>query len=48
MSNETKLADEVAQHRRSGGYLEKQAFLDRVGDRRDAARDATESSRRRK
>jgi len=46
MSTETKLADEVAQHRRSGGFLEKQAFLDRVGERREAMGESSRGRRR--
>lgn len=48
MSKETKLADEVAQHRRTGGFLEKQAFLDRVGERREAMGENNSSSRGRR
>lgn len=47
MASETALADEVAQHRRGGGYLEKQAFLDRVGERRENAGSAQGTGRRR-
>ncbi|WWD16774.1 hypothetical protein CI109_101206 [Kwoniella shandongensis] len=36
-SSSTNLSDELAANRRNGGYLEKQDFLDRVGERRAGA-----------
>lgn len=47
MATETKLADEVAQHRKTGGFLEKQAFLERVGERRAMPPGAGSGSSRR-
>ncbi|CAK9783992.1 unnamed protein product [Cutaneotrichosporon oleaginosum] len=47
LSKSKSIEDELAANRKSGGYLEKQAFLDRVGERRAAGQDAAKSSRRR-
>ncbi|BEI79530.1 hypothetical protein CcaverHIS002_0100590 [Cutaneotrichosporon cavernicola] len=47
LSKSKGLSDELAANRKSGGYLEKQAFLDRVGERREAGQEAAQSSRRR-
>lgn len=35
VSSSAQVADELDSNRRSGGYLEKKDFLDRVGDRRN-------------
>jgi hypothetical protein len=34
LDSSTNVRDELEANRRSGGYLEKKEFLDRVGDRR--------------
>jgi hypothetical protein len=47
LSKSKGMADELAANRKSGGYLEKQAFLDRVGERRAAGQEAAQSTRRR-
>lgn len=42
------LADELERNRRGGGYLERVAFLDRVGARREELFEEGRSKRRRK
>jgi hypothetical protein len=37
LSSSTSMRDEIEANRRGGGYLEKQEFLERVGDRRAGA-----------
>ncbi|WVQ83552.1 hypothetical protein IAT38_005693 [Cryptococcus sp. DSM 104549] len=46
-SSSDKMADELAANRRNGGYLDKQDFLDRVGERRAEAYDNHLASRKR-
>lgn len=48
LSKQKGMADELAANRKSGGYLEKQAFLDRVGERRAAGQEQAQGSTRRR
>ena len=45
-SGGVNLADELERNRRSGGYLEKVAFLERVGNRREDLFDESRKKRR--
>ena len=47
-STDSGLQDELAANRRGGGYLEKVEFLQRVGDRREEALDASKAGKRRR
>lgn len=44
-SSTAGLADELATNRRSGGFLEKRDFLERVDDRRSGAYEQTKRGR---
>ena len=46
MASDEKMKDEVEANRRSGGFLEKKEFLDRVGERRSDALEGNKSVRR--
>lgn len=48
LSKSKNMADELVANRKSGGYLEKQAFLDRVGERRAAEQEQASTSGRRR
>lgn len=43
-SSDKHLADELQANRRSGGYLEKQAFLERVSERKESSAPGSASS----
>ena len=45
-ASDTSMKDELEANRRAGGYLEKQNFLDRVGERRAGAFDGASGGRR--
>lgn len=47
-AQDSSLKDELEANRRSGGYLEKLEFLQRVGERKDEAFEANRSTKRKR
>jgi hypothetical protein len=46
VASSSNVADELATNRRSGGFLEKRDFLERVGDRRNDTLESTKKGGR--